>query len=198
MLGPEAIERREALAGEAIAIARRLGDDDRLARAALAYAAEDVTVQFDGSGEAVRKRLATLCALSALPVQPPAGSGNRQAPRTKAHVTAQIDGKAGQVAGHTRDVSRSGVLVTVPGKGDHPRIWVVCHTDVVPPGEKLEDGTWSGWRSDPFAMRREGDRIIGRGVEDNQQAIVVNIGWRAAAEPNGTTLVAALPRAGRP
>jgi Tfp pilus assembly protein PilZ len=76
-----------------------------------------VAVQFYASGEAVRERLAGLCALSALPVQQPADSGNRQAPRTKAHVTAQIDGKAGQVAGHTRDLSRSGVLVTVPGEG---------------------------------------------------------------------------------
>ena len=76
-----------------------------------------VAVQFDGSGEAVRKRLAPLCALSGPPVQQPVDSGRRQAPRTKARVTAQIDGKAGQVAGHTRDLSRSGVLVSVPGKG---------------------------------------------------------------------------------
>jgi Tfp pilus assembly protein PilZ len=73
-----------------------------------------VAVQFDGLAETLRKRFA---ALSASPLQEPAESGNRQAPRVKAHVTAQIDGESGQVAGHTRDLSRSGVLVSVPGEG---------------------------------------------------------------------------------
>ena len=76
-----------------------------------------VAVQFDGSGDAVRNRLGPLCALSGRPVQQPVDSEQRHAPRTKAHVTAQIDGKAGQVAGHTRDLSCSGVLVSVPGEG---------------------------------------------------------------------------------
>ena len=81
--------------------------------------------------------------------------------------------------------TRPNFMVTLPGKADSPRIWVMCHTDVVPPGEKLKDGTWSGWRSDPFAMRREADRIIGRGVEDNQQAIVAGIFGARALLENG-------------
>jgi Tfp pilus assembly protein PilZ len=76
-----------------------------------------VAVQFDGSGEAVRKRLAPLCALSGTHAQQQVDPGQRQAPRTKAHVAARIDGKAGEVKGHTRDLSRSGVLVSVPGQG---------------------------------------------------------------------------------
>ena len=83
-----------------------------------------VAVQFDGSGEAVRKRLAPLCTLTGPPVEQAADSKGRQAPRTKAHVPAKIDGEAGQVAGHTRDLSRSGVLLSVPGEG-------------VPVGEKV-------------------------------------------------------------
>ena len=83
-----------------------------------------VAVQFDGSGEAVRKRLAPLCTLSGPPVGQAADARGRQAPRTKAHVPAKIDGEAGQVAGHTRDLSRSGVLLSVPGEG-------------VPVGEKV-------------------------------------------------------------
>jgi phosphate transport system permease protein len=51
----------------------------------------------------------------------------------------------------------------------------MTHMDVVPPGERREDGTWVGWDSDPFVLRREGERIIGRGVEDNQQALVAGI-----------------------
>jgi hypothetical protein len=65
----------------------------------------------------VRKRLEPLCAISGLPARRPVDSGRRRAPRTNARVTARIDGKAGQVTGHTRDLSRVGVLVSVPGKG---------------------------------------------------------------------------------
>ncbi len=76
-----------------------------------------VAVQFDGSGEAVRKRLAPLCKLSVPSVEQSADPKGRKAPRTKAHVAAKIDGEAGQVAGHTRDLSHSGVLLSVPGEG---------------------------------------------------------------------------------
>ena len=81
--------------------------------------------------------------------------------------------------------SRPNFTVLLPGKAERPRIWVMCHTDVVPPGEQLEDGTWPGWQSDPFTMRREGDRIIGRGVEDNQQAIVACVFGAQALLENG-------------
>jgi len=76
-----------------------------------------VAVQFDGSGEAVRKRLAPLCTLSGPPVEKSTDPRGRHSPRTKARVPAKIDGEAGQVAGHTRDLSRSGVLLSVPGEG---------------------------------------------------------------------------------
>ncbi|SHN62984.1 M20 family metallo-hydrolase [Desulfovibrio litoralis] len=44
-------------------------------------------------------------------------------------------------------------------------LWVAGHMDVVPAGEL------SLWSSDPFKLKVDGDYIIGRGVEDNQQAI---------------------------
>lgn len=44
-------------------------------------------------------------------------------------------------------------------------LWIIGHIDVVPAGEA------SLWGGDPFKLRVEGDIIIGRGVEDNQQAI---------------------------
>jgi len=71
--------------------------------------------------------------------------------------------------------SRPNFVVYVPGRTDTPRIWVMSHLDVVPPGEKLPDGSWKGWSSHPYQLRREADRIYGRGVEDNQQAIVSSI-----------------------
>jgi len=47
-----------------------------------------------------------------------------------------------------------------------PIIWVLVHSDVVPPGDL------SLWSGDPFKIRIQGDKIIGRGVEDNQHALV--------------------------
>ena len=51
------------------------------------------------------------------------------------------------------------------GHADEPRLLVVTHTDVVPPGN-LDD-----WTGDPFLARVEDGRIIGRGAEDNGQSI---------------------------
>jgi Tfp pilus assembly protein PilZ len=76
-----------------------------------------VAVQFDVSGEVLRRRLAPLCAQIGPPAQEPVDSGRRRAPRTKARVAAQIDGAASRLTGHTRDLSRSGVLISVPGEG---------------------------------------------------------------------------------
>lgn len=71
--------------------------------------------------------------------------------------------------------SRPNLAVTIPGRTDAPRIWVMTHLDVVPPGERAEDGTWKGWDSDPFELRRDGDRLYGRGVEDDQQPLVASV-----------------------
>ncbi len=43
-----------------------------------------------------------------------------------------------------------------------PRLWIIAHTDVVPPGDP------SLWTGDPWKVRVKGDVLIGRGVEDNQ------------------------------
>ena len=47
-----------------------------------------------------------------------------------------------------------------------PAVWVLSHMDIVPPGEL------SLWKSDPYRIKVEEDRITGRGVEDNQHGIV--------------------------
>jgi len=53
------------------------------------------------------------------------------------------------------------------------RLWIMSHTDVVPPGEEKL------WNSDPWTVIRKndppGDRVIGRGVEDNQQGLVSSV-----------------------
>ncbi len=71
--------------------------------------------------------------------------------------------------------TRPNFAVLVPGAKDFPRVWVMSHLDVVPPGEQLEDGTWRGWNSDPFKVERKGDAVFGRGVADNQHAIVSSV-----------------------
>ena len=76
---------------------------------------------------------------------------------------------------------RPNLVATIPG-GDSPeqssagRFWIMSHLDVVPPGEE------SLWSSDPWKLvssdagaRKGGKRIIGRGVEDNQQGLTSSV-----------------------
>ncbi|OGS42450.1 MAG: diaminopimelate aminotransferase, partial [Elusimicrobia bacterium RIFOXYB2_FULL_62_6] len=61
---------------------------------------------------------------------------------------------------------RPNLIARYKGKSSAKTIWFMGHMDIVPPGEmKL-------WSSDPYTMKIEGRKLIGRGVEDNQQAIV--------------------------
>ncbi len=60
---------------------------------------------------------------------------------------------------------RPNLIARIPGKTERT-LWLFAHTDVVPAGPVEE------WTSDPWQARRDGDLIYGRGVEDNQQAIV--------------------------
>jgi succinyl-diaminopimelate desuccinylase len=64
---------------------------------------------------------------------------------------------------------RPNIVVTLPGKSSDPTFWVMTHLDIVPPGEP------SLWRSDPYRLVVDGDRLIGRGVEDNQQGLVASL-----------------------
>ena len=64
---------------------------------------------------------------------------------------------------------RPNVIARYKGKSSKKTIWFMAHLDIVPPGEaKL-------WKSDPYTMQVQGRNLIGRGVEDNQQAIVSSI-----------------------
>ena len=60
---------------------------------------------------------------------------------------------------------RPNIVAKIRGK-KRRTLWIVCHMDVVPEGDlKL-------WDSDPFKAEIVGDRVYGRGAEDNGQAIV--------------------------
>jgi len=49
---------------------------------------------------------------------------------------------------------------------NEPGVWVLSHSDIVPPGDL------SLWESDPYRIKVEGDKITGRGVEDNQHGFI--------------------------
>jgi succinyl-diaminopimelate desuccinylase len=77
---------------------------------------------------------------------------------------------------------RPNVLARWEGEKGAPTVWVLSHTDIVPPGDL------SLWDGNPYEVRVEGDKIIGRGVEDNQHGIVSSL----------VAVKAVLETAGRP
>lgn len=64
---------------------------------------------------------------------------------------------------------RPNVVARIPGKDRTRTLWVMSHLDVVPAGD-LKD-----WESDPWTVRVDGNRLYGRGVEDNQQGMVASL-----------------------
>jgi succinyl-diaminopimelate desuccinylase len=77
------------------------------------------------------------------------------------------------------DGHRPNIVARVPGKDRSRTVWLMAHMDVVPAG-KLDD-----WDSDPWEVRVEGDRIYGRGVEDNQQGLVAALLLASALHDEG-------------
>jgi succinyl-diaminopimelate desuccinylase len=76
---------------------------------------------------------------------------------------------------------RPNIVVTVPGRTSDGTFWIMSHLDIVPPGEA------SLWDSDPYTLVVKGDRLIGRGVEDNQQGMVASIFAAACVQELGLT-----------
>lgn len=68
--------------------------------------------------------------------------------------------------GKAKDGYRPNLIAKWDTDQPGPTVWVLSHLDVVPPGDR------GLWKSDPFEVRVDGDRIIGRGVEDNQHGFV--------------------------
>jgi succinyl-diaminopimelate desuccinylase len=64
---------------------------------------------------------------------------------------------------------RPNIEVFLKGRSSERRIVLITHMDVVPPGDLDQ---WSG---DPYRARIEDGRMIGRGVEDNGQALTASI-----------------------
>ena len=78
---------------------------------------------------------------------------------------------------------RPNLIVRIPGRSSRT-VWILGHLDVVPAGEE------SLWHSDPWVVTRDkddADLIYGRGVEDNQQAVVCGCLLAAAIKETGVT-----------
>ena len=61
---------------------------------------------------------------------------------------------------------RPNIVAKYYGENKKKALWVMAHMDVVPPGDLAL------WNTDPFKAVVKGDKIYGRGSEDNQQGLV--------------------------
>ena len=61
---------------------------------------------------------------------------------------------------------RPNIIAKYYGQNRKKTIWVMAHMDVVPPGDLKM------WKTDPYKVVVKGDKIYGRGTEDNQQGLV--------------------------
>ncbi len=64
---------------------------------------------------------------------------------------------------------RPNLVYRFPGEDGSRTVYVMAHLDIVPPGER------SKWQSEPYELKVEGDKLIGRGVEDNQHGLVAAV-----------------------
>ncbi len=63
---------------------------------------------------------------------------------------------------------RPSLIASINGK-TKKNLWIITHTDVVPPGEI------SLWETQPFEATVKNGKIYGRGTEDNQQSLVSSL-----------------------
>ncbi|MHC4661738.1 MAG: M20 family metallo-hydrolase [Planctomycetota bacterium] len=61
---------------------------------------------------------------------------------------------------------RPSIVARWLGENTDRTIWVMAHVDVVPPGPR------ELWDTDPYEVVEKDGKLYGRGVEDNQQALV--------------------------
>ncbi len=76
---------------------------------------------------------------------------------------------------------RPNLILRVAGRSPRPVVWVMAHMDTVPPGEL------SLWEGDPFVAEVREGRIVGRGVEDNQQGLTAGLFALRALLDEGVT-----------
>ena len=74
---------------------------------------------------------------------------------------------------------RPNLFVKIKGRSSEKTVWIMSHTDVVPPGDR------SLWETDPYQVVEKDGKLYGRGTEDNQQGFVSSyIAIKALQEEN--------------
>lgn len=75
---------------------------------------------------------------------------------------------------------RPNLIARLRGTSSARTVWIMSHLDIVPPGDL------SKWQGDPYTLRVEDGKLFGRGVEDNQQAVVSSLLVARAFMDTGT------------
>ncbi len=128
-------------------------------------AVEDVLDRLDGMRDGMVSTLTDLCRIPAIgPTNGGEGEGKKAAfvqtmMKDMGLKVERFDAPDQRVPGGKRPN-----LITRVGKG--PRLWFLCHLDIVPAGDR------KGWRCDPFDPKLMDGRLYGRGTEDNGQSLV--------------------------
>lgn len=64
---------------------------------------------------------------------------------------------------------RPNIVARLFGIDQTKTVWILTHMDVVPAGDL------KAWDSEPFSLEVDGDKLIGRGTEDNHQGLVAGL-----------------------
>lgn len=124
--------------------------------------------------------------LTAIPALGPENSGDGEAQKAswlQEHLEGTLKLSVIQCNAPDSRVSsgyRPNLIAKIPGKTSRT-LWVISHMDVVPVGDE------SLWNTPAFTVTRQGDELIGRGVEDNQQGLVSSLLVAHALVKNGQT-----------
>ncbi len=145
---------------------------------------EKISARLDGYRDLVVKLQTDL---TAIPAISPKSGGRGEAKKT-AYVREYLASLGGWEL-ESRDApdpeaeggTRPNLIARIPGRDASRTLWIMSHVDVVPPGEA------SKWTSPPWEARVDGDRIYGRGVEDNQQGMVSSMILAKALVEEGVT-----------
>lgn len=133
---------------------------------------EKITSFIDGQ---IREMVSLETLLSSIPAVSPDSGGEGELAKCEALTLAlremgfskfeRYDVPDNRIASKTRP----NLIVTIPGKDDSKRVWIMTHMDVVPPGDLGK------WNSDPWKVVEKDGKLYGRGVEDNQQGLVASV-----------------------
>lgn len=151
----------------------------------MSSAYERVAARIDGYGDLIVDLETRLTAIQALDPTS-GGDGEEQKAQFILSLLAELGIEDVQVIKAPDDrVScgyRPSIVARVPGQDRSRTLWLMSHMDVVPTGDLKK------WTSDPWTVRKEGNKLYGRGVEDNQQGMVASLCLARALKDEGVDL----------